>query len=123
MKFPKSPVGIYHFSVAGFLVSLILLLVTAPILPHFRYSDLVESFLFTFVLVSASVQACLIHLAQLMADRGATPKIAAFAVSKVRGAGLASRARHSPASGRRSTSSSRPTKSRSRPARSGVMSW
>lgn len=40
-----------------------------------------------FVLVSASVQAGLIHLAQLMADRGATTESAAFAAS-VSGAAL-----------------------------------
>jgi MFS family permease len=34
-----------------------------------------------FVLVSASVQACLIHLAQIMADHGAKTDVAAFAAS------------------------------------------
>jgi len=44
-----------------------------------------------FVLVSASVQACFIHLAQLMTDHGATPAIAALAASLSGAALLAGR--------------------------------
>lgn len=50
---PKSPVGVYHFSVAGFLIALVLLLIGSPFLQYFKDGDLVESVLFTLVLVSA----------------------------------------------------------------------
>lgn len=52
-KSGKSLVGIYHFSVAGFLTALILLLVASPFLQHIAYGDFAESALLTLVLISA----------------------------------------------------------------------
>jgi MFS family permease len=46
----------------------------------------------SFVLAGASVQACIIHIAQLLSDRGATPELATLAVSTAGLAMLAGRA-------------------------------
>src|ERR1700749_2041122 len=53
MRLRKNPFGAVRFSISGFLVAMVLLLVGSPILEHMEYGVLVESILMTLVLVSA----------------------------------------------------------------------